>query len=186
MTEEAASREVLALFRAWYTSLVRYAWRQTGSADLAEDIAQESFLSLYRGYTRGVEVRNPKGWTLKVVRDEISKFRRHGLRRGEQLEPGEALDERPARGSPVQDRINEADELNHYLSLLTAREEQVMILRLQALRYKEIASELGLSVNSVKTLLARALRKMQHAAGGRSTATGLSIDEQENTPKTLQ
>ena len=35
-----------------------------------------------------------------------------------------------------------------------------MLLRMESLKYREIASELGISINSVATLLARALRKL--------------------------
>jgi DNA-directed RNA polymerase specialized sigma24 family protein len=39
----------------------------------------------------------------------------------------------------------------------------VLLLRLEALKYREIAEQLGISMNSVNTLLARALRKLEDA-----------------------
>ena len=47
--------------------------------------------------------------------------------------------------------------------VLTVREEEVVLLRLQSLKYREIASQLGISDKSVCTLLARALKKLQAA-----------------------
>ena len=49
------------------------------------------------------------------------------------------------------------------LSVLSPREEEVLLLRLEALKYREIADQLGISMNSVNALLARALRKLQEA-----------------------
>jgi DNA-directed RNA polymerase specialized sigma24 family protein len=54
----------------------------------------------------------------------------------------------------------EYDDVAKILSQLSPREQEVMLLRMESLKYREIASELGISINSVATLLARALRKL--------------------------
>ena len=54
-------------------------------------------------------------------------------------------------------------DIRNLLSVLSPREEEVLLLRLEALKYREIAEQLGISMNSVNTLLARALRKLQQA-----------------------
>ena len=54
-------------------------------------------------------------------------------------------------------------DIRSLLSMLSAREEEVLLLRLEAMKYREIAEQLGISVNSVNTLLSRALRKLQDA-----------------------
>lgn len=43
------------------------------------------------------------------------------------------------------------------------REEEVLPLRLEALKYRGIAEQLGIGMSSVNTLLERALRKLQQA-----------------------
>src|SRR3989442_128416 len=73
MNQEEASRLVSSLFESWYSSIVRYAVRSTGSLELAEDTVQESFLVLYRELRQGTKIENPKAWTLCVVRRQISK-----------------------------------------------------------------------------------------------------------------
>ena len=47
--------------------------------------------------------------------------------------------------------------------MLSPREEEVLLLKLEALKYREIAAQLGISMNSANTLLARALRKLKEA-----------------------
>jgi RNA polymerase sigma factor (sigma-70 family) len=56
-------------------------------------------------------------------------------------------------------------DIHNLLSVLSPREEEVLLLRLEALKYWEIAEQLGIGLNSVNTLLARALRKLQRAVG---------------------
>jgi RNA polymerase sigma factor (sigma-70 family) len=66
----------------------------------------------------------------------------------------------PGKSMPA---ISKFAEIRSLLSVLSPREEEVLLLRLEALKYREIADQLGISINSVNTLLARALRKLQAA-----------------------
>jgi RNA polymerase sigma-70 factor (ECF subfamily) len=74
----------------------------------------------------------------------------------------EQLDEADLPGEPAIE-ISRLAEIRSILSVLSPREEEVLLLRLEALKYREIADQLGISINSVNTLLARALRKLQEA-----------------------
>ena len=53
--------------------------------------------------------------------------------------------------------------IQNLLRLLSPREQEPLLLRLEAMKYREIADRLGISVNSVNSLLARALQKLQKA-----------------------
>ena len=53
--------------------------------------------------------------------------------------------------------------IRNLLSVLSPREEEMLLLRFEALKYQGIAAQLGISMNSVNTLLERALRKLQEA-----------------------
>jgi len=59
--------------------------------------------------------------------------------------------------------VSSFGDIRSLLSVLSPREEEVLLLRLEALKYREIAEQLGISMNSVNTLLARALRKLEEA-----------------------
>ena len=72
---------------------------------------------------------------------------------------------------------------------ITRREEEVLLLRLKALKYRRIAAQLGISPNSVKTLLARALRKMQRASSMDPPANLVPTrddDDEKGIAETLQ
>jgi RNA polymerase sigma factor (sigma-70 family) len=130
------------------------------SADAAEDAVQEAFLALYSELARGGAVRCPKGWTYCVLRRQIIKFRRQEIRHRDACL---ALSYLAATAPPDSAAYLDFD-LVGFLSVLTAREAEILRMRASPMRYAEIASALAISVNTVKTLLARATRKMQDAA----------------------
>jgi RNA polymerase sigma factor (sigma-70 family) len=76
--------------------------------------------------------------------------------------PHESLDDLEIAGEATTE-LSGFGDIRSLLSLLSPREEEVLLLRLEALKYREIAEQLGISMNSVNTLLARALRKLQQA-----------------------
>jgi len=95
-----------------------------------------------------------------VLRRQIVKFRRQELRHRDACS---ALSYFTATAPP--DSAGYGDlELVGFLSVLTRREGEILQMRAKPMRYAEIAVSLGISVNTVKTLLARAIRKMQEAA----------------------
>ena len=155
VNESDAADFVTALFDRWYMLLVRYGLRTTANYELAEDLAQDAFMQLYQALRAGKEIEHPKAWTICVLRRNMYKqIKDRNLQ--EQLDetdiPGEAATE-----------ISRLAEIRGLLSVLSPREEEVLLLRLEALKYREIADQLGISMNSVNALLARALRKIQVA-----------------------
>lgn len=165
MTRKEALQFVSSLYVPWYSTLVRYACRLTHSISMAEDVVQEAFFALFRSLLQGTEIVEPKAWLLCVVRREAgrqiqqeSKRRTHTHEFAQ--EPGSAPPVHPC----LDGKGEKADQLARMFSVLTVREEEVLLLRMQAMSYKEIAAELGISCNTVKTLLARGLRKMRAEA----------------------
>lgn len=160
MNESEATDLVTALFDRWYMSLVRYALRTTANYDLAEDLAQDTFMQLYQALRTGKRIEHPKAWTICVLRRAMNKqMKNRSLH--------EQLEEADIPGEPAAE-ISRLAEIRDFLSVLSAREEEVLLLRLEALKYREIADQLGISMNSVNTLLARALRKLRDAMSQRA------------------
>jgi len=163
MTRNEASELLRALFESWRPSLLRYALRTTGSLEAAEDAVQEAFMSLYSSLREGRRIDNPKGWTLRAVRNQVCLHYRAERRHGERVDSA-VLNAVPAPVREPELWKTEADEVTALFSVLTQREEEVILLRMQTLKYREIAEHLGISHKSVATLLARAIRKLQRAA----------------------
>jgi RNA polymerase sigma factor (sigma-70 family) len=171
MTQHETSRIINELFHSWYASLVRYACRHTGGVALAEDLVQEVFLELCRHLRAGKPISSPKGWTLKVLRHRISKSSFYADKdRGLVFESLEHLDAEHHPNlwlEPNLDRGLQMDEVARLFSRLSAREEEVVLLRLEGLKYREIGEHLGISPKSADTLFARAFHKLCEAMNHR-------------------
>ncbi len=165
MNQEDATRTVNQLFESWGPFLVRYAARMTRSFEGADDVVQEAFLALYRDLREGKRIDDLKSWTLGAVRNQVRKHARYLRRQAEDLEPSEALDRIAAIPAWPDIAADYDDGAPLGLSVLSVREEEVLLLRLQSLKYREIAEKLGIGSKSVCTLLARAVKKLQIASG---------------------
>jgi phosphomannomutase len=84
----------------------------TGSVTLAEDLVNESFLALYKALAGGEAIRNPRAWTLTVVRNLLHKERR-GSRRIVEFPPGDRLTVPP---------VVDLHDLRRLMEQLTERE----------------------------------------------------------------
>jgi len=186
MSRAEASELVHSLFGCWYPSLVRLAFRATGNLEVSEDLVQETFMLLYRALRQGQKIENPKGWTVCVVRRQVGKQMRKSRRDGGVHESLDILDTLPAGRVSPEGGEWERDAAARLFSVLTQREEEVILLRMQAMKYREIGAHLGISPNSVNTMLARALRKLQAAAHKRSVGEPIANALEKAISKTLQ
>ncbi|HOL73715.1 MAG TPA: sigma-70 family RNA polymerase sigma factor [Bryobacteraceae bacterium] len=164
MKQEDATRLVASLFDEWAPFLLRYGVRMTRSFEIADDLVQEVFLALYIALLKGKRIDNLKAWTFGALRNQVLKHAQYLERRAEDLEPSEELDLIAAQPCwpDVAAGFDEGAPLD--LSVLSVREEEALLLRMQSFKYREIASQLGISTKSVCTLLARALKKLQIAS----------------------
>ena len=156
MDEIEATELVAALFDGCYMQLVRYAVRSVADHGLAEDLVQESFMQLYGALRSGKCIHHLKAWAMCVLRRSVNRYVQERFDH-EQLEDYEHI--------PTSDHESACLSLiADYFCLLSRREEEVLLLRLEAMKYREIADQLGISMNSVNTILARALQKLRKVA----------------------
>ena len=184
MTRAEANMTVAALHDSWRPYLVRYAVRLCGSPALAEDAVQETFLELFRALIKGQRVENERAWTIRVLKRQIGRLR-HSDERA--CIVASAIDDAHEIATPAgQIGALEHDDLYRAMRLLTPREIEVLMLRLEPMKYGEIARELGISTPSVGTFLMRAIRKLR--AGMRVPAIEPDAARREawREPDTLQ
>ncbi len=166
MNRAQATQLINGLFDSWYPTLMRYACRLSGSVELAEDMVQETFLCLYRDLARGKTIDHPKAWCLCALRREIMRHRQQHVRQHTSQFPDDLESFAAARVDPEYAQFLFHD-VHRFFHRLSEREEQVLLLRMESMKYSEIAQHLGITSNSVSTLLARALRKIQTAVGSK-------------------
>jgi RNA polymerase sigma-70 factor (ECF subfamily) len=146
------------LLVARYDELARHLKRNTGSAELAEDALQDTWVRLGQGAPLP-PARNPSSYltraTFNVARDRIRAERRHRFD-GSLDEALAQIDEAPGPGEIVEAR-SELAALRAVLATLPARRRRIFEMAWgEGIHHAEIAAHFGLTVRSVNIELARA------------------------------
>lgn len=161
---EAAFRQLVDLHAP---RLLALAARITGSAAVADDLVQDTFLKVWLTRDQLTEVQHPEAWIKKICFFlAINHLRRQQLRSKimDVVEYRQALD---AHGLPAE----ELAEFHQLLALLhqavgqlPAKQQLVYQLsREQGLSIAEIADQVGLASSTVKNLMVMALRNIRTA-----------------------
>ena len=125
---------------------------------IAEDLAQEAYLELFRNLHKLDSDMHVINWLRQTVTRKCIDHSRRKKHR-----PHLDLDSIPERQvDPVEWDPMLADELGRKVAELPAKMRTVIILRFQEdLRLSEIADTMDIPVNTAKTLLRRALLRLQ-------------------------
>lgn len=145
-----------ALFQHWYPPLVRYLHGLTGDADLADDLAQESFVRLLR---QTMPEEEAKLWLFTVATNLVRDGARQTSRRQRLLTLVPVWGSDAPLADEEMEHAERAQRVRAALDRLAARDQQILLMRQEGFRYAEIARATGVAPGSVGTLLARALRR---------------------------
>jgi RNA polymerase sigma-70 factor (ECF subfamily) len=148
-----------AVLLADYIDLDRRLTRRLGSADLASDVLQETFLRL-EGINEIGPVRNPKAYVFRIALNIANDRRRAESRRLTVDEVDRLLDipdDRPDAARVIEDR-SEVELLKRAIAELPERRRRVLILsRIEGLPNREIAARLGVTVRTIEIDLKQAI-----------------------------
>jgi len=157
MDLNSARAEVEKLFDEWYPHLVRYGKRLCREQANVEDCIQQVMLLFFRELRNDVVIPNPKAWTLVVLRREMIRLLRrqkaHVLFDDQWYSTLAAEED---QGVTV-----DVGNVDSFLSVLSPREAEVLLLRMNGLKYREIAGTLKIGANSVNRYLSRAITKIR-------------------------
>jgi|SRR5271168_4716190 len=146
------------------------AYRMCGQRALAEDVVQESFLSLWRSGARYEHTRGSvRAWVLGTVRNRAIDALRSRTTRDRGLVTEEGIEERlaaPERTDVEFARREEAREVRDALERLPNEQSRVIELAyFGGMTHVEIASMLDTPVGTVKGRMRLGLSKMRMALG---------------------
>ena len=145
-----------AIFDEYHLRICRYLCSLVDDLDLAEDLAQQTFVKAYRSLARSGPPDNLKAWLYAIATNTaLSALRRRKLI---QWLPFRAQAE--AARAPGQDpeaRLGERELLQQALDQLPRRDAACLLLRFQhGLSYAELAEILGTSIPAARMRLSRA------------------------------
>ena len=151
------------LFRLNYRPLCLYALHYLQDTDLAEDMVQECFTTLWEKIKQGFPITNRRAYLYMAVRNRcLDHLRRKGVQT-ESLKPHDTYgiieeddaEQRSAIEARLWTAIDSLPEKCRHIFLMSKRD---------GLKYEEIAEELGLSVNTVRNQISKALNTLKDGA----------------------
>lgn len=140
------------LFLHWHQLLAGYVFRITESRELTEEIVQDVFLKIWMTRETLGEIENFKHYLLVVSRNQSFDVLKKQLKE-QQLKVGYKKENKLSIAEDNTDE-NYSGLIEQAIDSLPPRRKEVYLLsRHERLTYKEIAEQLGISRESVKTHL---------------------------------
>lgn len=161
----ALQAEVLSLYDALHSRLLRYSVSFGISIPDGEDVLQEVFLALFRHLRAGRSRENLPGWAYRTTHNLSLKRRASVHAELKVAAPEVASEIELSDGQPgPEERIlfqERQSRLQSVVQALPETDRMCLMLRADGLRYREIASTLGISLGSVAASLTRSFERLQ-------------------------
>jgi RNA polymerase sigma-70 factor (ECF subfamily) len=164
---------VESLVRRYQNELVGFFYNQCWDQGIAEELAQDTFVNLYRARERWVPTAKVRTYLYRIAHNlwiDHSRRRRRLVSLDQEDEDGGSLVDGlaaprdasvqgdPGRNERIRDRVQDA------LSRLGAGHREVFLLaNNQAMRYHEISEVLGIPEGTVKSRMHHAVRVLREA-----------------------
>lgn len=168
----AAFEELMLRYQGRVVTVLEHA---TGNRDLAEDLAQDVFLRMYRARKRYVPGAKFSTWLFTIANNVAlnalrSRARRHevtleGRESGPMgVRPLEAMIAASSGQIPARaiDKAEARDVVQMAIQGLNERQRMAVLLsKFEGMSYAEIAESMNLSVQAIKSLLSRARNNLK-------------------------
>jgi RNA polymerase sigma-70 factor (ECF subfamily) len=154
---------VVGLFDRLQERVVNYVLTYGLSLPDAEDVVQETFLSLFRHLELGRSRSNLTGWIFRVAHNLALKRRKSSLASGADRDQHHVLAQQTAPDSNPEAHFafkQMHQRLRAVFEALPEQEQRCLHLRAEGLKYRDIARVLDISLGAVSTSLSRALARM--------------------------
>jgi RNA polymerase sigma-70 factor (ECF subfamily) len=146
------------LFRIFSPQLVAFFRKRGHERDIAEDLAQEVMLTVYR---RAGQVRDHKlfrAWLFRVARNAAC---RHYAQRSRQVPTVDLADMSDYLAAPKQNPCGPAAEFGDWMKFLDAQEREAMTLRfVEEWEYHEIAAAKCIPIGTVQWRVFNSKKKL--------------------------
>ena len=154
-----------ALFRKYYPSLIFYATRLVGEEE-AEDVIQEVFVNFWKDETyRKVKGEVTKTYLFRSVKNNcLNRLKKKDVLKDRlDLLYGDVAEEEMMTWN---DEL--IQEIETEISNMPEQTREIIQgVFFQGLKYQEVADQLGISINTVKTLLKNGMKHLREHFAGR-------------------
>lgn len=153
-----------ALVTRYRDRIVSYAYRMVGNAELAQDVAQETFVRVYKGAKTYRDDGRFSPWLYKIASNVCISERARRAKDALNVDY-DGLEGTQDSGVVVEDQVMStitSEQLRCGLGQLTQQHKTVLIMHIyQGLTYVEIGESLGIPTGTVKSRLFYAIRKLR-------------------------
>lgn len=158
---DRAGDTVTGYFDQLRTPVMRYLLALGLPLHDAEEVVQETFLALFGHVRRGRPERNLRAWVFRVAHNQGLKRREANVRNLRLVvSDAGAADRRPCPAPDPEARAERRQERERVLAraqLLSETDRRCLYLRIEGLRYREIARVLDISLGGVTLSLRRSM-----------------------------
>lgn len=162
--EHGWQRQTVEFYDALNQVLYRYLRGLGLGAETTEDVTQETFLRVAAHLRDGGNAENLRAWIFQVAYNlsmDVYRVSRRDHGETDQTQPHNAEQVDPAANPERAYLENERlYRLKHAMNQLTQRQRSSILLRAEGLRYREIASVLGVSEQRAIHLVKRGLARL--------------------------
>ncbi len=157
-----------SLVKRYQSPLLSFITRYLGDQFMAEDLTQEVFLRIYRAAPRFQAKSKVSTWIFhiayNVVLTEMDRRKRHQDVYESLYRSGEQRVEQ-SHANPLE-RYEQEEEVMSALGQLPENQRAAMLLRInEGLSYQQVGAVLGVSIQSVESLLFRARTRLRELLG---------------------
>lgn len=152
------------LARLHWSALVGFAYDLLGSADAAEDLAQEALIRLWNKRHEVGDLGSLRAYLMQSVRRlALNEFRGRRLRdRSDVVERVRAFHENPVTPDVhLEERNLSADIEQALRNLPERRREALVLVRFHGLSYREAAAVMGVSTQTLANHVCTALKELR-------------------------
>lgn len=168
---EGDSEQYVLLVDKYKAMAYNIAYRIVGDADIAKDMAQESFISAYASLERFQYGSKFSSWLYRIV---VNKCKDHLRAERDTVQVDEISDIVPSKERTPEQTVSSrqtGDVIQQALNSLPEEYRDVIVLKhIEELDYREISDILGVSVNALKVRAHRGremLRELLEKMGAR-------------------
>lgn len=172
--QEGNYRALETFFRLYSQQLFVYAMGLIHHQGEAEDIVQEVFISLWKNRMKCTFSGSVKGYLMRAVKNLCIDYRLH--REVERKYQEEMLYTQEEAEMPAEDREELYRKVQRVMARLPERCREVFILGcVERMSYEEIARQTGVSVNTVKSQIKTAYKKIRSELGKEDAAGAIFL-----------
>jgi len=161
-TATALQDRVTKLFEESREDVYRYLLMLGLQPARAQEAVQEVFLRLYQALKKGEDIQSPRGWIFRVAHNFGLKVRARQAAE-DPFDAGMELQLASHSDTPERELLEREKVLQFHRAFegLSDQQKRCLALRMEGLRYAEIASTLGISASAVGEFLHRAMVRLK-------------------------